>query len=237
MTNPEPSITPTDRTRLRRIPERGSYDRSVIHGILDEGIAGHLAFTVDGKPCVVPMAYGRIDDTVYVHGSAANHALRSSAPSRPPTRPGGDLEVCFEVTLLDGLVLARSAFHHSLNYRSVMIFGAARRVEDDAEQERALAAIVEHVVPGRTADVRPSTVAERKATLVLALPIDEASAKVRTGGPSEEPEDLALPVWGGVIPLTVEPGAPIADEHVTPGLVAPTYATGYQRPRRSEASS
>ncbi len=220
------NLEPTERTRLRRIPERGSYDRSVIHAILDEGLAGHLAFSVDAKPWVVPMAYGRIDDTVYLHGSAANHALRSSAPSRP----GGDVEVCFEVTQLDGLVLARSAFHHSLNYRSVMVFGTARRVDDAAEKERALTAIVEHVVPGRTADVRPSTAAERTATLVLALRIDEASAKVRSGGPSEEPEDLTLPVWAGVIPLTVEPGAPIADEHVRPGIAAPAYATSYRRP-------
>jgi nitroimidazol reductase NimA-like FMN-containing flavoprotein (pyridoxamine 5'-phosphate oxidase superfamily) len=225
------NLEQTERTRLRRIPERGSYDRAVIHGILDEGLVGHLAFAVDGKPWAIPMVYGRIDDTVYVHGAAANHALRSSAPSRPaPSRTGGEIEVCFEVTLVDGLVLARSAFHHSMNYRSVMIFGSARRVEDLGEKERALAAVVEHVVPGRTADARPPTETELRTTLVLALALDEASAKVRTGGPSDEAEDLALPVWAGVIPLTVVPGAPVADEHTAPTTAAPGYATDYRRP-------
>jgi len=220
------NLEQTERTRLRRIPERGSYDRSVIHAILDEGLVGHLAFAVDGKPWAVPMVYGRIDDTVYVHGSAANHALRSSAPSGS----GGDVDVCFEITLFDGLVLARSAFHHSMNYRSVMIFGAARRVEDRTEKTRALTAVVEHVVPGRAADVRAPTEAELRTTLVLALDLREASAKVRTGGPSDESEDLALPVWAGVIPLTVEPGVPVADEHTPPATAAPAYATHYRRP-------
>jgi uncharacterized protein len=231
MTNAEPSdLQPTDRTRLRRAPERGSYERSVIHAILDEGLVGHLAFAVDGKPWSVPMVYGRIGDTVYVHGSAANHALRSSAPSRPDGDVGAEVEVCFEVTLFDGLVLARSTFHHSMNYRSVMIFGRARRVTDLAEKDRALAAVVEHVVPGRTADARPPTETELKTTLVLALELEEASAKVRTGGPKDEPEDLELPVWGGVIPLTVEPGVPVADEHTPPTTPAPPYAATYRRP-------
>ena len=224
----EPTLDQTDRTRLRRRSERGTYDRRTIHAILDEAIVGHLAFAVEGRPWTVPLVYGRIDDIVYVHGAAANHALRSSS---------NGIEVCLGVTLVDGLVLARSAFHMSMNYRSVMIFGVARRVDDQAEKDRALTAIVEHVVPGRTADVRPPTDTERTGTLVLALDLTEASAKVRTGGPNEEPEDLALPVWAGVIPLTVEPGTPIADEHVAPGLVAPVYATGYRRPRRSTASS
>ena len=178
------------------------------------------------------MVYGRIDDTVYVHGSAANHALRSSAPSGA----AGDVEVCFEVTLFDGLVLARSAFHHSMNYRSVMIFGTARRVDDLAEKARALAAVVEHVVPGRSADVRSPTEPELKATLVLALELREASAKVRTGGPSDEPEDLALPVWAGVIPLTVEPGAPVADEHTPAATAVPGYAADYRRPERANST-
>jgi uncharacterized protein len=227
------NLEQTERTRLRRIPERGSYDRSVIHAILDEGLVGHLAFAVDGKPWAVPMVYARVDDTVYVHGSAANRALRSAAPSGPGgVAPDAPVEVCFEVTLFDGLVLARSAFHHSMNYRSVMIFGSARRVDDLAEKERALAAVVEHVVPGRSADVRAPTETELKATLVLALELREASAKVRTGGPSDEPEDLALPVWAGVIPLTVEPGAPMADEHTPAATAPPGYATDYRRPDR-----
>jgi nitroimidazol reductase NimA-like FMN-containing flavoprotein (pyridoxamine 5'-phosphate oxidase superfamily) len=220
------NLEPTERTRLRRIPDRGSYDRSVIHAILDEGLVGHLAFAVDGKPWAVPMVYGRIDDTVYVHGSAANHALRSSAADVPDA----DVEVCFEVTLVDALVLARSAFHHSMNYRSVMIFGSARRVDDLDEKRRALTAVVDHVVPGRSADVRPPTTPELKTTLVLALELREASAKIRTGGPSDEPEDLALPVWAGIVPLTVEPGAPVADEHTSPTSAVPRYATDYRRP-------
>ena len=214
-------IEPTERTRLRRRAERGSYDRSVIHAILDEGLVGQLGFAIDGHPWTVPMVYGRIDDVVYVHGAAANHALRALT---------GGIEVCLGVTLLDGLVVARSAFHMSLNYRSVMLFGIATRVDDPERKRAAMQAMVEHVVPGRTPDVRPPSALELKATLVLELAIVEASAKVRTGGPVDEPEDLALTTWAGEIPLSLHAGAPIADEHVRPGITAPAYARRYQRP-------
>ena len=212
---------PTERTRLRRRPERGSHDRAVIDAILDEGLVGQVAFAVDGHPWTVPMVYARVDDVVFVHGAAANHALRTLA---------GGIEVCLGVTLLDGLVVARSAFHMSINYRSVMLFGIATRVDDPERKRVAMDAMVEHVVPGRTPDARPPTATELKATLVLELPIVEASAKVRTGGPVEEPEDLALATWAGEIPLSVNPGAPVADEHVLPGVGTPDYVTRYQRP-------
>ena len=222
MTDLEPATSPTERTRLRRKPDRGSHERAVINEILDEGVVGQLAFAIDGRPWTVPMLYGRVDDLVYLHGSAANHALRGAA---------GGIEVCLGVTLFDGLVLARSAFHMSMNYRSVMIFGTATRVDDPKEKDRALTAVVEHVVPGRTADIRAPTERELATTLVLALGLEEASAKVRTGGPIDETEDLGLPAWAGVIPLTMHAGRPIPDEHVQPGNAAPAYASSYRRPQ------
>jgi len=224
----EPSEQPSDRqievtrrTRLRRRPERGVYDRSVIDAILDEGLVGQLGFAIDGHPWTVPMVYGRVADVVFVHGAAANHALRALA---------GGIEVCLSVTLLDGLVVARSAFHMSINYRSVMLFGVATRVEDPERKRAAMEAVLEHVVPGRTPDVRPPSAPELAATLVLELAIVEASAKIRTGGPVDEPEDLARSTWAGEIPLSVRAGAPVPDGHVRPGIVAPEYASRYQRP-------
>jgi len=216
----------TDRTRLRRKPDRGRHDRETIHAILDEGFVCHVGFAVEGRTWVVPMAYARVDDALYLHGAAANAALKHAA---------GALDVCVTVTLVDGVVLARSAFHHSINYRSVMAFGPAATVTDDEEKERALTAVVDHVVPGRTADTRPPTATEIKATRVLRLDLTEASAKVRTGPPVDEPEDLDLPVWGGHVPLFVRPGRPVPDDHVPPSVPLPAYAEDYRRPAGSSS--
>jgi nitroimidazol reductase NimA-like FMN-containing flavoprotein (pyridoxamine 5'-phosphate oxidase superfamily) len=202
----------TERTRLRRKADRGSLDRDVVFSILDEALVAHVSFVVDGQPFLIPMTYGRVGDDLYLHGARANHLLKSLAAGVP---------VCAAVTLLDGLVLARSVFHHSMNYRSVVVFGTATEVDDPDEKRAALDAVVDHVMPGRTADARPPTDSELRATLVVRLPITEASAKIRTGPPIEEPEDLDLEVWGGVIPLALSAGEPIADGLGVTGLAAP----------------
>jgi nitroimidazol reductase NimA-like FMN-containing flavoprotein (pyridoxamine 5'-phosphate oxidase superfamily) len=195
------SRTTSSRTTLRRLPERGDHRPATVRAILDEALVAHVGFAVDGQPWVIPMTYARIDDDLYLHGSAANHLLRSLA---------GGVEVCVTVTLLDGLVLARSAFHHSMNYRSVVIFGVAGRVDDEAEKHRAFTALVERMAPGRSnAGVRLPSPAESRKTLVVRLPIRDASAKIRTGPPIDDAGDLDLPVWAGVIPLRLTPGAPV----------------------------
>ena len=196
------AIEMTDRTRVRRLARRASYERETIHAILDEALVCHVGFVVDGAPVVIPTIHWREEDTLYVHGSAASRMLR--------TLKGG-VEACVTVTLVDGLVLARSAFHHSMNYRSVVVFGTAREVTGE-EKERALEGLVEHIAPGRLAEVRPANEAELKQTLVLALPLEEASAKIRSGGPIDDEEDYALPVWAGVVPLKLTKGEPIRDE-------------------------
>src|SRR5882757_983778 len=173
-------IAPTDRTTVRRLPKRANYDREVVDAIIDEALSCHVGFAIDGRPWVMPTIHARVDDRLYLHGAAANHMLKSLV---------GGVEACVTITLVDGLVLARSQFHHSMNYRSVMIFGLANRVEDDGEKRAALHALVEHVVPGRSADARPPNDSELRATTVLTLAIDEASAKVRTGGPVDDEED------------------------------------------------
>jgi uncharacterized protein len=189
---------PTPRTTVRRLPARADYEPDTVAAILDEGLVCHVGFAVDGQPWVIPTTYARIDQTLYLHGAAANHMLRSLATG---------VEVCVTVTLLDGLVLARSAFHHSMNYRSVAVFGVAEKVEDEAEKAAAFSAFVERVAPGRTAaGIRMPSPAETRKTLVLRLPITEASAKIRTGGPIDDEEDYELPVWAGVVPLRLEPG-------------------------------
>jgi uncharacterized protein len=216
-------IDVTDRTRLRRKTKRGRFDWPTVSAILDEGFVCHFGFVADGTATVIPTSYGRVGHDLYMHGAAANHALRTASTGT---------EVCVTVTLLDGVVLARSAFHHSMNYRSVMVFGTAITVDDPDEKRRALLAILDHVVPGRSADTRAPTDSELRATLVLRLPISEASAKVRAGGPIEEPKDLALPHWGGEIPLTLAAGTPVADgqsEHATE-VATPAYAARYRRP-------
>ncbi|HLY39260.1 MAG TPA: pyridoxamine 5'-phosphate oxidase family protein [Candidatus Binatia bacterium] len=212
----------SERTTIRRLPKRAAYDRAMIDAILDEALHCHLGFAVDGQPYVIPTIHARVADRVYVHGSAASRMLRTLA---------GAVPACLTVTLVDGLVLARSAFHHSMNYRSVVVLGTAQAVVEPAEKVAALHAIVEHVVPGRWDDVRPPNERELKATSVLCLPLTEASAKVRTGGPLDDEEDLGLPCWAGVLPFSAVPGAPVPDEHVAPGTPAPACVTGYRRPR------
>jgi hypothetical protein len=212
---------PSERTRVKRRAQRGVYDPAVIRGILDEGLVCHLGFTVDGQPFVIPTTYGRVGDTLYVHGSAANRTLRS-------LRSG--IEACVTVTLIDGLVMARSAFHHSMNYRSVVVFGRATEVTDPGEKVEALRAIVEHVVPGRWGEVRGPSEKELQATLVLALPLEEASAKVRTGGPLDEPQDMTLPVWAGELPLRLAVLSPVDDPHVLVGIEPTSAIVAYGRP-------
>lgn len=211
-------IAVTGRTAVRRLPKRGSYDRETIHAILDEALICHVGFVVDDAPVVIPTIHWREGETLYVHGSAASRMLRN-------LRDGVD--VCVTVTLLDGLVLARSTFHHSMNYRSVVVFGTAREVSDRDEKLRALEALVEHVVRGRSAEARPPNEVELKATMVLALPIEEASAKIRSGGPVDDEEDYTLPLWAGVLPAKLTFGSPIPDERVTADV--PEYVMSYSR--------
>ena len=210
----------TTRTTLKRLPARGFYDRDLVHGILDEGFICHVGFVVDDQPIVIPTGYGRIGDKLYIHGSQASRMLR--------TLKAG-VAACVTVTLVDGLVLARSAFHHSINYRSVVIFGKATLVEDAEEKNAALLAFSEHVIRGRWQDVREPTEQELKATTVLVLPLAEVSAKVRTGPPIDDEEDYALPVWAGVVPLRMVAGDPIPDPRLAPGIATPEYALDYKR--------
>jgi len=209
----------TDRTTVRRLAKRGNYDAATIRAIIDEALICHVGFVVDGAPVVIPTIHTRVGDTLYFHGSAASRMLRT-------LRDG--VEACVTITLLDGLVLARSAFHHSMNYRSAVVFGTAREVAGE-EKLRALDALVEHVCRGRSSDVRAPNEIELRQTLVLGLPIGEASAKIRTGPPIDDEEDYALDVWAGVIPMTLTPQAPIADERVKSGIEVPDYVTAYRR--------
>jgi len=218
---PEPRAEPpSERTRVRRLPERGVYERSEIDTILDEALICHLAYVKDGEPRVIPTIHARVGDTLYVHGSNASRTLRSTKGGAP---------VAAEVTLLDGLVLARSAFHHSMNYRSVVVYGRAREVIDPTEKFDAQAALVEHVVRGRAADARLPNQRELDQTTILAIPLDEVSAKVRTGPPKDEEEDLALPVWAGVLPLRTVPGEPEPDPLLPSGIATPGYVSDYRR--------
>ncbi len=178
--------------RVKREPQRGVYDRETIDGILDEALVCHLGFAVDGQPYVIPTLHARVGDRLYVHGSAASRMLRHAA---------SDVRICVTVTLLDGLVLARSVFNHSIDYRSVVVLGTPTLVEDIEEKRRALHAFTEHIAPGRWEEARQPTDQELKATWILSVPLDEASAKVRTGPPEDEPEDMDLPVWAGVVPI------------------------------------
>ncbi|HEX5615941.1 MAG TPA: pyridoxamine 5'-phosphate oxidase family protein [Acidimicrobiia bacterium] len=216
------TFEPTARTKVRRKADRARYDAATVHAILDEALLAHVAFTVDGQPWIVPMTYARVGDTLYFHGARANHALGALADGAP---------ACISVTLLDGLVLSRSSFHHSMNYRSVVVFGTGHEVVDADEKHAAVQAVVEHVVPGNTGVARPPTDAELRATLVVAVPLVEASAKVRTGPPIEEPDDLALAVWAGVIPIATVFGAPVADGDVLPGVTVPAHVASYTRRR------
>jgi len=201
---------PTDRTRVRRKAERGRYDDATIRSVLAEAIVGHVGFVADGRPVVIPTAFAVVDDHLYVHGATGNAMLRALA--------SGASDACVTVTLLDGLVLSRSAFHHSVNYRSVMVFGRGEAVTDVDEKRRAVMAIVDHVVPGRSCDTRPPTAEELRATLVVRIPLTEASAKIRTGPPIDDDADLGLPHWAGEVPLTVVRGDPVPDAMTAVGV-------------------
>ena len=215
-------LEPTPRTTLRRLPARGHFDRATVNAILDEALICHVGFVSDGQPFVIPTIHARVGDQVFVHGSAASRMLK--------TLKGG-VPVCLTATLLDGLVLARSAFHHSMNYRSVVVLGDAQAVTEERQKWDALHAIVEHVAPGRWPEVREPSAKELAATLVLRLPIEEASAKVRTGPPLDDDEDYALENWAGVLPLRLTPGAPVPDPKMPAGRPPPPSVTGYARPR------
>jgi nitroimidazol reductase NimA-like FMN-containing flavoprotein (pyridoxamine 5'-phosphate oxidase superfamily) len=211
---------PTERTQVKRLPKRGRYDHETVHQILDSGFVCHVGFNVDGQPFVIPTNYGRSGDTLYLHGSAASRMLKTLSEGVP---------VCVTVTHVDGLVLARSAFHHSVNYRSVVIFGTARLVEDANEKMEALRIFTDHVLKGRWDDVRHPTEQELKATTVLALPLEEVSAKVRTGGPLDDEEDYALPVWAGVLPLQTVAKTPEPDALRKNDPPLPGYLKNYSR--------
>ena len=212
--------TPTPRTRVVREANRGVYDREAAYRILDEGFLCHVGFVADGQPFVIPTSYGRKDDSLLIHGSAASRMLRNMKDGVP---------VCVTVTLLDGLVLARSIFNHSMNYRSVVVLGKASLVENPAEKIEALRRLSEHIIPGRWADSRQPNDRELKATSVLRLPIEEFSAKVRVGGVIDDEEDYSFPTWAGVVPLQVVAGEPIGDQRLDPGYAIPLYAKHYFR--------
>ena len=214
--------TKTDRTRVKRLPNRGAYDRETIYAILDAGFICHVGYVMDGQPYVIPTGYARIGDDLYIHGSSASRMLRNMAQG---------VDVCVTVTLVDGLVLARSAFHHSINYRSVVVLGKATLVEDAAEKDKALEAFTEHIIPGRWPEIRWPNELELKATSVLKLPIEEASAKIRVGDPKDDEEDYAMDIWAGVLPLSTVPGEPIADGRLKEETPVPEHVSGYGRNR------
>jgi nitroimidazol reductase NimA-like FMN-containing flavoprotein (pyridoxamine 5'-phosphate oxidase superfamily) len=213
---------PTERTTVKRLPARGSYDRKVVHQILDEGLVCHLGFVVDGRPFVIPTIHVRVDETIYVHGSPASRMLRTLEQGVP---------ACVTVTHVDGLVLARSAFHHSMNYRSVVVLGTATVVNENDTKLEVLHALTDHLIRGRWEEIRHPSPDELRRTLVLAIPIEEASAKIRTGPPLDDDEDYALPVWAGVLPLKITPSDPIADPRLAPETAAPPYAARYDGPK------
>jgi nitroimidazol reductase NimA-like FMN-containing flavoprotein (pyridoxamine 5'-phosphate oxidase superfamily) len=219
------STNPTPRTRVVREPQRAVYDRDAVNQILDEAFLCHIGFVADGQPFVIPTAYGRDGDVLYIHGSAASRMLRNLDQGAP---------VCITVTLVDGLVLARSVFNHSMNYRSVVILGTATLVADPAEKLSALRALSEHILPHRWDDSRQPNEKELKATSVLRLPISEFSAKVRVGPPVDDEEDYSFPTWAGVIPLEMNSGTPIRDERCEREL--PAYLNNYSRQRKSQTA-
>ncbi len=213
------SAAPSERTRVRRAPRRGAYDRATIDAILDEGLIAHLGFVVDGQPYVIPTLHTRVGDDVYIHGSAASRAIRALSGGAP---------ACLTVTLLDGIVLARSAFHHSMNYRSVVVLGKARAVTDAAERDTALERLIERLISGRWAEIRAPNAQELKGTRLLALHLDEASAKARTGPPVDDEEDYALNAWAGVIPLAIVAGPPQADPRLAAGIDPSPCVRGWE---------
>ena len=213
---------PTARTRVVREAHRGVYERAAAYEILDEGFICHVGFVVDGQPFVIPTAYGRSGEKLYIHGSAASRMLRNLDKG---------VAVCITVILLDGLVLSRSIFNHSMNYRSVVVLGTAVAVRDAKEKLEALRLLSEHILPGRWAESRQPNERELKQTLVMRLPIEEFSAKVRQGPPIDDEEDYSFPAWAGVLPLAMVPGAPINDPRLDPKTPVPEYVRQYSRKR------
>ena len=214
------SFTPTERTRVVREPHRGVYDREEIYKILDGGIVCHVGFTTDAQPFVIPTLYARVGDAIYFHGSAASRMLRGAAAGVP---------VCVTVTLTDGLVLARSVFNHSMNYRSVVALGKATLVDAPTEKFEALRAFTEKILPGRWIDARQPNEKELKATSIMKLPLAEISAKIRSGPVQDDEEDYTLPVWAGIVPLHLQAEAPLRDERCDPAIPTPAYAANYRR--------
>lgn len=213
-------MQPTEKTTITRLAKRGSHDTETIHAILDEALVCHVSYVLDGQPFIIPTGYCRIGNKIYLHGSVGSHFFRELAK-------GAD--VCVAVTLLDGLVLARSAFHHSVNYRSVVVFGKTQLVDNEEEKWLSLERFTEHMVPGRWAEARQPNKSEMTKTMVISIPLEEASAKIRTGGVSDDPEDMELDVWAGVLPLKLLPQLPVADEHLKTGMPVPGYVENYRR--------
>ncbi|MFL6439142.1 MAG: pyridoxamine 5'-phosphate oxidase family protein [Terriglobales bacterium] len=218
----------TDRSQLRRLPKRGSHELKTIHEILDAGFLAHVGFNVSGQPFVIPTLFGRAGETLYLHGSAASRMLRELSTGVP---------ACVTVTLVDGLVLARSAFHHSMNYRSVVAFGTARKIEDPIHKTEALRVISDHLIAGRWEDVRAPYEHELKATSVLEFAMEEASAKIRSGPPVDDEEDYALPMWAGVLPLTIRSGQPVPDPRLPAGTAIPEYVNSYGHSTKKQKPS
>jgi uncharacterized protein len=216
-------FTPTSRTTIKRLPKRGEYDRAAVYQILDEAFVCHVGFVVGEQPYVIPTGFGRLGDNLYLHGSAASRMLRTLSDG---------VDVCVTVTLIDGLVVARSAFHHSMNYRSVVALGKATVVENEEEKREALETITNHIIPNRWAEAREPNEQEMRATLVLVLPLVEVSAKVRTGPPLDDEEDYQLPIWAGVVPLQMTAATPIADPRLLEGVEPPAQVRRYSRSKK-----
>jgi uncharacterized protein len=219
---PTDDFKPTARSRVKRMPKRGHYDRATVYAILDAGVLCHVGYTIEGKPYVTPTNYWREGNHVYWHGSSASRMLRTLEKGVP---------VCLTVTHLDGFVLARSGFHHSVNYRAVMAFGVAQLVKEREAKLAALENFIERVFPGRWPELRPVSDQELKATTVLGMELDEVSAKVRTGGPIDDEPDYALPIWAGVLPMTLSAGTPLPDARLVPGTERPAYLEGWKLAR------
>ena len=219
----ETAYPATPRTTPTRYRERARYDRKTVHAILDEALICHLGYLSDGRPVVLPMTHARLGETLYLHGSSGNGPMLAAKAA-----PSG-LPVCVTATLVDGLVLARAAMHHSVNFRSVVVMGTARVVEDPAEKLRALHCLLDHIGAGRAADCRTPNARELAATGVLALDLIEVSAKVRTGGPVDDPEDTTLPHWAGVVPLSLTAGTPVPADDLDPAIPVPPYLPRYSR--------
>lgn len=215
-------FTQTTRTRMQRLPKRGHYDRETIHRILDEALICHVGFVEHGQPFVIPINFARVEDTIVLHGAKASRLLKHIEAGNP---------ICIEATIVDGLVLARSVFHHSVNYRSVVLFGTGKAVTEEQEKMAALEAVTEHLIPGRWKEARLPNRKELHATRVVSIQIDEASAKIRVGPPGDEAEDYSLPVWAGLLPLQEKPLAPIRDEVQSDAVRLPDYIAGYSRMR------